>query len=100
MTGHSSLEGDRSGKQKGFTLEVPFVQRKVHGSLDLWVGAGFEVSLFCPPFPTRPVPNRPTPTKAHPLLNQSGFQARSKDLEILEEGGGAGPSTLPRRDRE
>ena len=22
-----------------------------------------------------------------------GFQARSKDLEILEEGGGAGPST-------
>ena len=31
---------------------------------------------------------------------ESGFQARSKDLEILEEGGGAGPSTMPRRDRE
>ena len=30
----------------------------------------------------------------------SGFQARSKDLEILEEGGGAEPSTLPRRDHE
>ena len=30
----------------------------------------------------------------------SGFQARSKDQEILEEGGGAGPSTLPRRDHE
>ncbi len=29
-----------------------------------------------------------------------GFQARSKDQEILEEGGGAGPSTLPRRDHE
>ena len=29
-----------------------------------------------------------------------GFQARSKDREILEEGGGAGPSTLPRRDHE
>ena len=28
------------------------------------------------------------------------FQARSKDQEILEEGGGAGPSTLPRRDHE
>ena len=28
----------------------------------------------------------------------SGFQARSKDQEILEEGGGAGPSNLPRRD--
>ena len=27
-----------------------------------------------------------------------GFQARSKDQEILEEGGGAGPSHLPRRD--
>ena len=24
---------------------------------------------------------------------QTGFQARSKDQEILEEGGGAGPST-------
>ena len=30
----------------------------------------------------------------------SGFQARSKDQEILEEGGGAGPSLLPRRDHE
>ena len=29
-----------------------------------------------------------------------GFQVRSKDLEILEEGGGAGPSLLPRRDHE
>ena len=29
-----------------------------------------------------------------------GFQARSKDQEILEEGGGAGPSLLPRRDHE
>ena len=32
--------------------------------------------------------------------NVAGFQARSKDLEILEEGGGAGPSLLPRRDHE
>ena len=30
----------------------------------------------------------------------SGYQARSKDQEILEEGGGAGPSLLPRRDHE
>ena len=30
----------------------------------------------------------------------TGFQARSKDQEVLEEGGGAGPSTLPRRDHE
>ena len=30
----------------------------------------------------------------------SGFQARSKAQEILEEGGGAGPSPLPRRDHE
>ena len=30
----------------------------------------------------------------------TGFQARSKDQEILEEGGGAGPSLLPRRDHE
>ena len=29
-----------------------------------------------------------------------GFQARSKDQEILEERSGAGPSTLPRRDHE
>ena len=29
-----------------------------------------------------------------------GFQASSKDQEILEEGGGAGPSHLPRRDHE
>ena len=29
-----------------------------------------------------------------------GLQARSKDQEILEEGGGAGPSLLPRRDHE
>jgi len=31
-------------------------------------------------------------------LSLSGLQARSKDQEILEEGGGAGPSLLPRRD--
>ena len=30
----------------------------------------------------------------------AGFQARSKDQEILDEGGGAGPSLLPRRDHE
>ena len=30
----------------------------------------------------------------------TGFQARSKVQEILEEGGGAGPSLLPRRDHE
>ena len=30
----------------------------------------------------------------------TGFQARSKDQEILEEGGAAGPSLLPRRDHE
>ena len=30
----------------------------------------------------------------------AGFQARSKDQEILEEGGGAGHSSLPRRDHE
>ena len=33
-------------------------------------------------------------------LFRAGFQARSKDQEILEEGGGAGPSHLPRRDHE
>ena len=32
--------------------------------------------------------------------SHAGFQARSKDQEILEEGGGAGPSLLPRRDHE
>ena len=31
---------------------------------------------------------------------RAGLQARSKDQEILEEGGGAGPSLLPRRDHE
>ena len=30
----------------------------------------------------------------------TGLQARSKDQEILEEGGGAGPSLLPRGDHE
>ena len=33
-------------------------------------------------------------------LSPPGLQARSKDQEILEEGGGAGPSLLPRRDHE
>ena len=33
-------------------------------------------------------------------VSGTGFQARSKDQEILEEGGGAGPSLLPRRDHE
>ena len=35
-----------------------------------------------------------------PLVQLQGLQARSKDQEILEEGGGAGPSLLPRRDHE
>ena len=34
------------------------------------------------------------------VLTGAGLQARSKDQEILEEGGGAGPSLLPRRDHE
>ena len=34
------------------------------------------------------------------LSSDQGLQARSKDQEILEEGGGAGPSLLPRRDHE
>ena len=34
------------------------------------------------------------------MTSHTGFQARSKDQEILEEGGGAGPSLLPRRDHE
>ena len=34
------------------------------------------------------------------MLGVTGFQARSKDQEILEEEGGAGPSTMPRRDHE
>ena len=33
-------------------------------------------------------------------MTLKAFQARSKEQEILEEGGGAGPSTLPRRDHE
>ena len=35
-----------------------------------------------------------------PAYLAAGFQVRSKDLEILEEEGGAGPSTMPRRDHE
>ena len=31
--------------------------------------------------------------KAAATHSEAGFQARSKDQEILEEGGGAGPST-------
>ena len=44
----------------------------------------------------------PLCTKSLAVCNQrkAGFRARSKDQEILEEGGGAGPSTLPRRDHE
>ena len=33
-------------------------------------------------------------------MQSRGFQARTKDQEILEEGGGAGPLNLPRRDHE
>ena len=38
--------------------------------------------------------------KGQAETNAAGLQARSKDQEILEEGGGAGPSLLPRRDHE
>ena len=41
-----------------------------------------------------------TINRGSPCALKSGFQARSKDREILEGGGGAGPSTLPRRDHE
>ena len=40
--------------------------------------------------------NKVTPS----VQSHSRFQARLKDQEILEEGGGAGPSNLPRRDHE
>ena len=34
------------------------------------------------------------------FYRSSGFQVRSKDQEILEKGGGAGPSNLPKRGHE
>ena len=56
------------------------------------------------PKPFGDVSQAPTPANGyishHPGLTTTGFQARSKDQEILEEGGGAGPSLLPRRDHE
>ena len=64
-----------------------------------------ERTAASPPSHYVPVPDRPTRLCGRKAtLNQTGsvarFQARSKDLEILEEGGGAGPSALPRRDHE
>ena len=53
-----------------------------------------------------PGPFRFTSTEVRWLIRDgdrvggTGFQAKSKAREILEEGGGAGPSTLPRRDNE
>ena len=41
-----------------------------------------------------------TRLKVSSFLPLAGLQARPKDQEILEEGGGAGPSLLPRRDHE
>ena len=45
-------------------------------------------------------PRAPTLKRQRRPWTTAGFQARSKDQEILEEGGGAGPSLLPRRDHE
>ena len=55
--------------------------------MDFWKTGGFFVCLFALFVFSR-------------TLAGTGFQARSKDQEILEEGGGAGPSTLPRGDHE
>ena len=50
---------------------------------------------------------KPGVERIKPVLNEElllhrvpGEIKRSRDQEILEEGGGAGPSTLPRRDHE
>ena len=57
------------------------------------------ISLPRPP----PPPPPPPPPRVRDRFEKTwswgrggGFQARSKDQEILEEGGGAGPSLLPR----
>ena len=43
---------------------------------------------------------RPADINKRRVQQLARFQARSKDQEILEEGGGTGPSNLPRRDHE
>ena len=57
---------------------------------------------FCIPLPSD-LPSLPTPLSAptsHSVPLPSDLQGSRRDQEILGEGGGAGPSLLPRRDHE
>ena len=48
--------GGRCAMPDGHCLNISLFWRRSTGALVFWVGACFEVSLFCPPFPTRPRP--------------------------------------------
>ena len=48
--------GGRCAMPDGHYLNILLFWRRSTGALVFWVGACFEVSLFCPPFPTRPRP--------------------------------------------
>ena len=51
-----ALCGGRCAMPDGHYLNILLFWRRSTGALVFWVGACFEVSLFCPPFPTRPRP--------------------------------------------
>ena len=48
--------GGRCSMPDGHCLNILLFWRRSTGALVFWVGACFEVSLFCPPFPKRPCP--------------------------------------------
>ena len=90
---------------RGHRLNTSIVLAAVHGLSGLFRAvSAVEPFTLSPHSHSVPVPNRPTRLCGRKAtLNQTkrhGFQARSKDQEILEEGGGAGPLHLPGRDHE
>ena len=57
--------GGRCAMPDGYCLNILLFWRRSTAALVFWVGACFEVSLFCPPFPLVPVPNRPSRLRGH-----------------------------------
>ena len=67
--------GGRCAMPDGHCLNILLFWRRSTAALVFRVGACFEVSLFCPPFPLVPVPYRPSRLRRWTLSNknQSSF---------------------------
>ena len=78
----------RCALSDGLCLNTMLFWRPSTAALVFRVGACFEVSLFCPPFPLVPVPNRPSRLRGLKQQKSSSIRNIVRVQELCESRGG------------